>query len=150
MNGTYRMTPEQRVEWEAEVRSLYDGMVRIVVSLAAEWGRPGRQRAPGTRWWRRHALGPGPLPTLGVDGLGRADLAEQLLRAVLVQQGQQLLPGSQLEQVDQPARAVAQQDSATEASAREGAGDGLARGPWDRRQRPSTRRAGCVLAAAPG
>ena len=25
-----RMTPEQRVEWEAEVRSLYDGMVRIV------------------------------------------------------------------------------------------------------------------------
>jgi hypothetical protein len=32
MNGTYRMTPEQRVEWEAEVRSLYDGMVRIVVT----------------------------------------------------------------------------------------------------------------------
>jgi Pyridoxamine 5'-phosphate oxidase len=31
-NGTYEMTPEQRVEWEAEVRSLYDGMVRIVVS----------------------------------------------------------------------------------------------------------------------
>jgi hypothetical protein len=31
MNGTYTMTPEQRVEWEAEVRSLYDGMVRIVV-----------------------------------------------------------------------------------------------------------------------
>jgi hypothetical protein len=26
------MTPEQRVEWEAEVRSLYDGMVRIVVN----------------------------------------------------------------------------------------------------------------------
>jgi hypothetical protein len=25
MNGTYRMTPEQRVEWEADVRSLYDG-----------------------------------------------------------------------------------------------------------------------------
>jgi hypothetical protein len=24
MNGSY-MTPEQRVEWEAEVRSLYDG-----------------------------------------------------------------------------------------------------------------------------
>jgi hypothetical protein len=23
------MTPEQRAEWEAEVRSLYDGMVRI-------------------------------------------------------------------------------------------------------------------------
>jgi hypothetical protein len=32
MNGSYTMTPEQRVEWEAEVRSLYhDGMVRIVV-----------------------------------------------------------------------------------------------------------------------
>jgi hypothetical protein len=32
MNGTYAMTPEQRVGWEAEVRSLYDGMVRIVVT----------------------------------------------------------------------------------------------------------------------
>ena len=32
MNGSYEMTPEQRVEWEAEVRSLYDGMVRIVIS----------------------------------------------------------------------------------------------------------------------
>jgi hypothetical protein len=32
MNGTYAMTPEQRVEWEAEVRSLYDGMVRIIVT----------------------------------------------------------------------------------------------------------------------
>jgi hypothetical protein len=31
MNGTYAMTPEQRVEWEAEVRSLYDRMVRIVI-----------------------------------------------------------------------------------------------------------------------
>ena len=30
--GTYSMTPEQRIEWEAEVRSLYDGMVRIVVT----------------------------------------------------------------------------------------------------------------------
>ncbi|MFE6036286.1 pyridoxamine 5'-phosphate oxidase family protein [Streptomyces sp. NPDC056452] len=30
--GTYRMTPEQRADWEAEVRSLYDGMVRIVVT----------------------------------------------------------------------------------------------------------------------
>jgi hypothetical protein len=26
------MSAEQRVEWEAEVRSLYDGMVRIVVT----------------------------------------------------------------------------------------------------------------------
>jgi len=32
MNGSYEMTPAQRVEWEAEVRSLYDGMVRIVVT----------------------------------------------------------------------------------------------------------------------
>jgi hypothetical protein len=31
-SGTYQMTPEQRVHWEAEVRSLYDGMVRIVVT----------------------------------------------------------------------------------------------------------------------
>ncbi|MQY08848.1 pyridoxamine 5'-phosphate oxidase family protein [Actinomadura macrotermitis] len=31
--STYEMTPEQRVVWEAEVRSLYhEGMVRIVVS----------------------------------------------------------------------------------------------------------------------
>jgi hypothetical protein len=30
--GAYKMTPEQRVHWEAEVRSLYDGMVRIVVT----------------------------------------------------------------------------------------------------------------------
>jgi hypothetical protein len=32
INGTYTMTAEQRVEWEAEIRSLYDGMVRIVVT----------------------------------------------------------------------------------------------------------------------
>ena len=32
MNGTYQMTPEQRVHWEAEIRSLYPGMVRIVVT----------------------------------------------------------------------------------------------------------------------
>ncbi|MGP4029382.1 pyridoxamine 5'-phosphate oxidase family protein [Actinomadura sp. 3N407] len=32
MSGTYEMTPEQRVEWEAGVRSLYDAMVRIVVT----------------------------------------------------------------------------------------------------------------------
>jgi hypothetical protein len=32
-SSAYTMTPEQRVEWEAEVRSLYhDGMVRIVVT----------------------------------------------------------------------------------------------------------------------
>jgi hypothetical protein len=31
--SSYEMTPEQRVEWEAQVRSLYhDGMVRIVVT----------------------------------------------------------------------------------------------------------------------
>lgn len=32
MNGSYEMTAEQRVDWEAEVRSLYDGMVRIVMT----------------------------------------------------------------------------------------------------------------------
>jgi general stress protein 26 len=32
MNGSYEMTAEQRVEWEAEINSLYDGMVRIVVT----------------------------------------------------------------------------------------------------------------------
>jgi hypothetical protein len=32
INGSYEMTPEQRIEWEAGVRSLYDGMVRIVVT----------------------------------------------------------------------------------------------------------------------
>jgi len=31
-NSTYAMTPEQRVEWEAEVRSLYTRMVRVVVT----------------------------------------------------------------------------------------------------------------------
>jgi hypothetical protein len=31
INSTYEMTPEQRVHWEAEVRSLYHSMVRIVV-----------------------------------------------------------------------------------------------------------------------
>ena len=34
INGTCTMTAEQRAEWEAEVRSLYDGMVRIVVTPA--------------------------------------------------------------------------------------------------------------------
>jgi hypothetical protein len=33
-NGAYQMTPEQRAEWEAGVRSLYDSMVRIVVAPA--------------------------------------------------------------------------------------------------------------------
>ncbi|MEU8797293.1 pyridoxamine 5'-phosphate oxidase family protein [Spirillospora sp. NPDC048819] len=32
MNGALTMTAEQRVEWEAGVRSLYDAMVRIVVT----------------------------------------------------------------------------------------------------------------------
>src|SRR4030095_3860784 len=32
MNGTDEMSAEQRVAWEAEVRSLYEGMVRIVVT----------------------------------------------------------------------------------------------------------------------
>ncbi|WP_419705454.1 pyridoxamine 5'-phosphate oxidase family protein [Promicromonospora sp. NFX87] len=32
MNTSYEMTAEQRVEWEKEVRSLYDGMVRVAVT----------------------------------------------------------------------------------------------------------------------
>ncbi|NEW29104.1 pyridoxamine 5'-phosphate oxidase family protein [Nocardia cyriacigeorgica] len=32
MNGSYQMTPEQRTVWEAEVRSLYERMVRIVIT----------------------------------------------------------------------------------------------------------------------
>jgi len=37
-NSTYEMTPEQRVEWEAEVHSLYhEGMVRIVVT--PDWAK---------------------------------------------------------------------------------------------------------------
>jgi len=32
MNGSYEMSAEQRVAWEAEVRSLYQGMVRVVVT----------------------------------------------------------------------------------------------------------------------
>jgi hypothetical protein len=32
MNTSYEMTAEQRVEWEKEIRSLYDGMVRVVVT----------------------------------------------------------------------------------------------------------------------
>ena len=37
MDGSYQMTAEQRVEWEAEVRSLYDSMVRIV--LTPTWAK---------------------------------------------------------------------------------------------------------------
>jgi hypothetical protein len=39
MNGSYQMTPEQRVDWGAEALSLsvYDGMVRIVVTPT--WAR---------------------------------------------------------------------------------------------------------------
>jgi hypothetical protein len=37
--STYEMTPEQRVEWEAEVRSLdHEGMVRILVTPT--WAKP--------------------------------------------------------------------------------------------------------------
>lgn len=32
MNGSYRMTSDQRVAWEAGVRSLYDAMVRVVIT----------------------------------------------------------------------------------------------------------------------
>jgi hypothetical protein len=55
------------------------------------------------------AFGPGPLPAFGVDRVRGADLAKQLVRAALVKQREQLLPSSQLEQVDQPAGAVAEE-----------------------------------------
>jgi hypothetical protein len=51
---------------------------------------------------------------LGIDGFGGPDLAEQLIGAARIQQRQQLLPGGQLEQVDQPAGAVAEQDRTVE------------------------------------
>src|SRR5215217_5072998 len=72
------------------------------------------------------AFGPGPLPGFGVDRLGRADLPEQLVGAALVQQGQQLLPSSQLKQVNQAAGSVAQQHGPLGALAGQRAGDGLA------------------------
>ena len=65
------------------------------------------------------ALGPRPLPALGVDGLSSADLAEQLVRAALVQQREQLLPGGELEWVDESAGAVAEQRGAMQAPAGE-------------------------------
>ena len=37
-NTTYTMTPEQRAEWEAGVRALYDTMVHIVVTPT--WAKP--------------------------------------------------------------------------------------------------------------
>ncbi|MFI5562813.1 pyridoxamine 5'-phosphate oxidase family protein [Amycolatopsis japonica] len=36
-NGTYEMTPEQRAEWEENVKSLYESMVRIV--MTPTWGK---------------------------------------------------------------------------------------------------------------
>jgi hypothetical protein len=58
----------------------------------------------------------------------RPDLAKQLVRTALVQQREQLLPGGELEWVDEPAGAVAEHHGAMEAPVREGAGDGLAGG----------------------
>jgi hypothetical protein len=57
-------------------------------------------------------LGPGPLPAFGVNGLGGAGLAEQLVGAALVQQRQQLLPGGKPEGVGKPAGAVTEQHGA--------------------------------------
>ena len=50
MNGSYTMTPEQRVAWEAEVRSLYDGR-RLLVEVSDDGG-PARLRR------RIHDVGP--------------------------------------------------------------------------------------------
>jgi len=46
MNGTYEMTPEQRVEREAEVRSQYYGGVRIVVTPT--WAKHFETTLPST------------------------------------------------------------------------------------------------------
>jgi hypothetical protein len=67
--STYEMSPEQRVEWEAEVRSLsHDGMVRIVVTptwaklIDFETTLPiaveelARQREEGAARLRAHAV----------------------------------------------------------------------------------------------
>ena len=42
INGSYEMAAEQRVEWEAEVRSRYGGMVRVVVTV--DLGEAHRRR----------------------------------------------------------------------------------------------------------
>jgi hypothetical protein len=65
------------------------------------------------------------LPALGVNGLSSSDLAEQLVRAALGEQLQQLFPGGEPERVDEPAGAVAEERGAMEAPARDHAGDGL-------------------------
>ena len=51
-SGTYKMTPEQRVEWETDVRSLYDSMVRIVVKPTwAKGSTSTRPCLPVSRRW---------------------------------------------------------------------------------------------------
>jgi hypothetical protein len=63
MNGSYEMSPEQRVEWEAEVRSLYQSMVRIVVTPT--WAKlidfhetlPSAVEELARRRAERHAVG---------------------------------------------------------------------------------------------
>jgi Pyridoxamine 5'-phosphate oxidase len=70
-SGTYKMTPEQRVEWEAGVRSLYDSMVRIVVkptwaklidfdetlpTLSRSWFAGGKSGSRPSRCPPRHTV----------------------------------------------------------------------------------------------
>jgi hypothetical protein len=62
--------------------------------------RSKRERQRSRPWIR--------LPALGVGGPGGADLPQKLVGVVLAQQGLQLLPGGQLEQVFEPAGAVAE------------------------------------------
>jgi hypothetical protein len=59
---------------------------------------------------------------------GSTASAEQLVRAALIQQREQFLPGGELEWVDESAGAVAEQRGAMQAPAGERAGDGLAGG----------------------
>jgi hypothetical protein len=96
--------------------------------LAARPRLSRQEREPGTQRWRR----PPAWSSATADPRGRPPRPRGPGAAArpgrLVQQGQQLLPGGQLEQVDQPAGTVAQQHGALEALARKGADDGLAGG----------------------
>ncbi|MBO0610792.1 pyridoxamine 5'-phosphate oxidase family protein [Myceligenerans salitolerans] len=73
MNGSYEMTAEQRVEWEAEVRSLYDGMVRIVMTptwaklIDFETTLPSAVEELVRRRAERERSGAGDVPAAGLE-----------------------------------------------------------------------------------
>jgi hypothetical protein len=105
---TLRTLARRWQQLQAELDQLDLQLQELVTSAApallALPGAQGRRRAAGAgagRPWIR-------LPALGVGGPSGADLPQKLVGAVLVQQGLQLLPGGQLEQVLGPAGAVAE------------------------------------------